>query len=125
MGLTYDATKFYGFLEKAKRFAPDEADKVLRAVGLVANTRIAQRTPVDTGRARGGWQMEHTRPSSNVGRVTISNQVPYIIYLEYGSSQKAPQGMVRITMQEIHALGILSKMAAAAIEKVIHASGAI
>lgn len=37
------------------------------------------------------------------GDVYLSNNVPYIMFLEYGSSIQAPVGMVRITLAEYQA----------------------
>lgn len=78
-------------------------------------------TPVDTGLARGGWTISVGAPApvhgdldpdaadglhaiaamdtSHSGKVSFySNDVPYIIPLEYGYSRQAPQGMVRINI---------------------------
>jgi hypothetical protein len=57
-------------------------------------TTVKRRTPVDTGQARDGWVKTET---------TISNDVPYIGVLEYGSSDQAPNGMIRITLEEVPA----------------------
>jgi hypothetical protein len=54
--------------------------------------RIQARTPVDTGNARDGW---------NIDGDAIVNFVEYIQYLEYGHSQQAPNGMVRVTLAEV------------------------
>lgn len=54
--------------------------------------RIKQRTPVDTGTARNGWFINKDGD--------IQNDVPYVIYLEMGSSDQSPKGMVRITALE-------------------------
>lgn len=47
---------------------------------------VVPRTPIDTGRARRGWQ---SRTSE------IRNSVPYIRKLEEGYSRQAPSGFVR------------------------------
>jgi hypothetical protein len=52
---------------------------------------------VDTGRARAGWRLENLDTLTTV----IVNDVEYIVKLEYGSSQQAPEGMVIITAQEM------------------------
>lgn len=54
--------------------------------------RIQARTPVDTGNARDGW---------NIDGDAIVNMVPYVQYLEFGWSQQAPNGMVRVTLAEV------------------------
>lgn len=33
--------------------------------------------------------------------IYIQNNLPYIVGLEYGRSTQSPQGMVRLTMQEV------------------------
>lgn len=54
--------------------------------------RIKDRTPVRTGRAQTGWE-------STPGRVW--NDVPYIGYLEEGTSKMSPFHMVRTTLEEL------------------------
>lgn len=79
---------------------------------------IITATPIDTGRARGGWvpsidkiKIEETNPDKTgartVARVKLEaekasgsifyliNNVYYIAYLEHGSSGQAPQGMIK------------------------------
>jgi len=94
---------------------------------------VIKMTPVDTGRAKGNWQCtigsaamsEITRndgskkdslsgsiayeeviktvpPAGNV--VWLANNVPYIRKLEYGSSNQAPGGMVRVSMDRFGAI---------------------
>jgi len=89
---------------------------------------IVERTPVDTGRARGNWFLTTNSPSSavvyldakekdsvpypnppDVSKITgresvfIVNNLPYIEALEHGHSAQAPTGMVALTMKEIEA----------------------
>jgi hypothetical protein len=47
---------------------------------------VVPRTPIDTGRARNGWQARKTG---------INNAVPYIRKLEEGYSRQAPRGFVQ------------------------------
>lgn len=71
-------------------------DKVVNEVRNEVYDRIVRRTPVDTGTARDGWVL------AQEGSVaTINNDVPYIDELEEGSSKQAPNGMVRITLEEV------------------------
>jgi hypothetical protein len=73
-----------------------------RLTGRVAREiqeRVAARTPVDTGRARAGWEMSGAGLS-----YSISNPVPYVTALEHGHSRQAPAGMVGITLAETPAL---------------------
>ena len=84
---------------------------------------IISNTPVDTGRARANWQVSFNKPIEDKldtldksGNVTISkandkilnnkvpttyyitNNLPYIMRLEYGWSKQSPAGMVRINL---------------------------
>lgn len=87
--------------------------------------RVVMKTPVLTGRARGNWQTTiNTRPGNDLdvksgdrdpiregmaalGRlrpgqiVYLTNNVPYIIFLEEGTPNIAPIGMVKTTIQEL------------------------
>jgi hypothetical protein len=100
---------------------------VVRKITFEAFKRIVLKTPVDTGRARANWGVEIGASSTTyditasdksgsatlnkslngvsawdcTGSIFFTNNVPYIGFLEYGSSKKAPQGMVRVTMEEM------------------------
>ena len=89
---------------------------------------VIKMTPVDTGRAKGNWQCTIGSPAtSEIERddgskkdslssskayeevaktvprsgnvVWLANNVPYIRSLEYGSSQQALSGMVRVSLE--------------------------
>jgi hypothetical protein len=119
---TLDLTKF---VEKTKV----KPSLIVKKIGMDMYHRIVIRTPVDTGRARANWQLtvnempsasvafgfsgkkvaegggvkESKAPNIKVGPgdvVFITNNVVYIVPLEYGHSQQAPMGMVRITIAE-------------------------
>jgi len=113
------------------------ADKLVRGLALEAQGRLVRKTPVDTGRARANWNVARTSPDRSAdrdadrsdvpaklveGRATIAefgagdrifltNALPYIPELEKGSSDQAPNGMVRVTSKELEPLK--SKIAAA------------
>lgn len=122
------------FNTEVKRVAANlTSEKVVlfhKKIALEALKRIVLKTPVDTGRARGNWQTtigklpagDKKAPNDKSGSkammagmaalaslppfsvVWISNNVPYIIFLEAGSSKQAPQGMVAVTIQELLAM---------------------
>lgn len=100
--------------------------ELLRTVGLEILKRVIQKTPVDTGRARGSWQvLIGAAPTTETGVldktgsqalqaglavlanvkafdvIYISNPVHYVVYLENGSSKQAPAGMVDVTLAEV------------------------
>lgn len=89
---------------------------------------VVLKTPVDTGRARGNWQVGIDEIPRDVLDVTdlngnstmasgskvlaglvpggfqivyIANSLPYIVPLENGHSRQAPQGMLALTIAEI------------------------
>ena len=101
---------------------------VPRKVALEVLRRVVMRTPVDTGRAKGNWQVSVGSPTlgeterkdktpkgvadiaesiptieswdaANVA-IFIMNNVPYIQRLEDGYSDQASSGMVKLTVAE-------------------------
>jgi len=97
-------------------------DKIVRKVCIDITRDLMLATPVDTGLARSNWFFGND-PISTVGTVAskngspsiqrglewaahlraggvfyIVNNVPYILKLEFGSSEQAPAGMARITV---------------------------
>lgn len=97
-------------------------DQVLRKVVLDMTGELAELTPVDTGLAKNNWfwgrerlDSVETNPDKSGaassarasafaatiqggGVFYITNNLPYIIPLEYGHSKQAPAGMARITV---------------------------
>jgi hypothetical protein len=113
-------------LAKFGQKAVDNGEKIVRKIAFDMHSRIVQRMPADTGRAKANQQISiNSLPSGSVmefdkkGNATISkgnkalasfnlgdtiflyNNVEYILPLEYGHSKRAPQGMFRITFEEI------------------------
>ena len=103
-------------------------DTVIRKSTIELFGSVIKMTPVDTGRAKGNWQcsigspitsetdrLDSAKLDSTNGSVAyadviktvkgtgnvvwLSNNVPYIQRLEYGSSKQAPSGMVRLSVQ--------------------------
>lgn len=54
--------------------------------------RVVERTPVDTGNAKKGWYKDSEG---------VHNDVPYVDILENGWSDQAPNGFVRVSLEEI------------------------
>lgn len=101
-------------------------DQAKRKIAFQLFVDIVKLTPVDTGRARGNWNIAaipitsvedfEGSPSGAASHATmkgmsilakntvgkpifITNNVPYIWVLENGSSQQAPHGMVRTAVK--------------------------
>ncbi|WP_054898924.1 MULTISPECIES: HK97 gp10 family phage protein [Pseudomonas] len=106
------------FAEQAK----EAVDASLREVIIEIGNSLIRMSPVDTGRFRGNWQFTIEAPAAGTlsaldptgaeatARIAgesilfragttafIVNNLPYAIPLEYGHSDQAPGGMVRIT----------------------------
>ena len=108
---------------------PGKAILLQKKVALEALRRLVSKTPVDTVRARGNWQVTIGEPATGqVERldingaetikeglaaiadlpayqvVWISNNVDYIERLEHGHSKQAPEGMLAVTVEELRAM---------------------
>jgi hypothetical protein len=116
-------------LAKFAEQAQEAIDEALQEVVIELGNSLIRMSPVDTGRFRGNWQfsiggppsgtLPSTDPSGNetsakiVGEsilfkagetAYIVNNLPYAIPLEYGHSDQAPGGMVRITLARFQAI---------------------
>lgn len=123
-------TKFNLELEAASKKIHGDFKQFYKAVCLEVLKRIVFRTPVDTGRARGNWQVEIGAAAAGILEVQgsegemadfsmrqgiqklsdipafsivhITNNVEYLYYLEYDKrSSQFPSGMVEITLTEM------------------------
>ncbi len=111
----------------ARNFAPQHARLAQKKLAFDMLSGVVKKTPVDTSRARGNWQLTIGNPAEGevanadargaqaviadgesgldslplFGEVWLTNNVPYIVYLEAGRSNQAPSGMVRLTIEEL------------------------
>lgn len=104
-------------------------DIVIRKVSLDLFQRIILKSPVDTGRFRGNWQVaigrvpqdtlevEDKNGTATIARTTATalgvkagdviyfvNNLPYAERLEYGWSKQAPAGVVNAALLEFDAV---------------------
>lgn len=104
--------------------AGDNAEIVVRKTALELQSSMVEMSPVDTGRFKANWQCgvgavntatdsgEDKTGAAAIGRtqaalgswkvgqtIMISNSLPYARRLEYGWSNQASGGMVRLTVQ--------------------------
>jgi len=102
----------------------DGVERLVQKGALVADESVVLGTPVDTGRARGNWIPSIGSPqrgirspdkngASTIARarqvipqykingngIFITNNISYILLLENGSSQQAPNGMAKQAIQ--------------------------
>lgn len=109
-------------LQRFAKKASAVPDQILRKVVFDITREIVQKTPVRDGYAKNNWfwgvqvvsDTEDSPSRSGSGSITraasfastvrsggvvyLTNNLPYILPLEFGSSQQAPAGMVRITV---------------------------
>lgn len=104
-----------------------QLDRVVRGLALRALRGFVLKSPVRSGRFRGNWQVALGAPSNSYDwdltdagggstvaagadalkaykggiSIWITNHLPYAVRLEYGWSQQAPAGMVRVTIAEL------------------------
>jgi hypothetical protein len=115
--------------EFTNKMLPHELVVFHKKLVLQALRGIVKRTPVDTGRARGNWQVTIGSPASDIvdgtdksGGTTIAqglatvvglrpfsivwltNNLPYAVSLEGGWSGQAPVGMVAVTIAELQTM---------------------
>lgn len=138
--ITLDVEGFRKWTEAAiKELKREDAKLFLRKMALDFVRRVSEKTPVDTGRARAGWQTllvdegmtpQISGPNVKPGAVAegldegswreggffggdqfieVVNGVEYIISLEYGRSDQAPAGMMRVTFVELKQKKMMSK----------------
>lgn len=117
--------------------AKGRADLIARKAVIELVKSVVLKSPVDTGRFRANWQVSYGKPNVTTSEDTdrsggvaiargtslglsfpmgqtfwIANGLPYALPLEYGHSQQAPQGMVRLSKAEFEAQ--VAKIATAA-----------
>lgn len=103
--------------------ATEAIDASLREIVIELGGSLIRMSPVDTGRFRGNWQfsvdapaggtLDEVDPSGSAATARligdsiafragesafIVNNLPYAIPLEFGHSDQAPGGMVRVTV---------------------------
>lgn len=99
---------------------------ITRKVALEALVRVVQKSPVDTGRFRGNWNVAvgtadasaakspdpsggstlsagsaQITGSTGLQPIFVTNSLPYASELERGTSTQAPRGVVAVTAAEI------------------------
>jgi len=124
-GMKFDTSKIERFFVRLpEELGRKEGPAYVKRVIFEAFNRIVKRTPVDTGRARAGWQIDQSKIKSQM-MAEIINNVPYIVFLEFGRSGQAPQGMVRITLNELVSTGLVSSEGATALFNAARTAGAV
>lgn len=92
MRMTFDCN----IQELAKGLGLDVEDVVAK-LALDALDELQITTPVDTGRARAGWNMNQVTPD----HAQVVNNVEYIVRLNEGHSKKAPAMFVEAALDKV------------------------
>ncbi len=118
-----------GLVQLGKEMVTEGLADLMADTARQALRGVVGRSPVDTGRFRGNWQVVSdpaaAKPSATVdkegsatiaagdaaiaaavaadphGRICIANPLRYAGLIEYGSSKQAPLGVVEITAAEV------------------------
>ena len=127
--ISNNAADFSNALTALADHTTGSIEKVIRKAFIDLYRSIVEKTPVDTGRAKASWGLSthHTNDeasenmtpeeavqvvSDNISdftfkaqddQVIIYNNLEYIEYLENGTSQQAPSGMVSLSLVEFTA----------------------
>lgn len=86
-------------------------------VNLTADAPNASVKAVSEGKQAGDFEERLGR--GPIQFITLINGVHYIVFLEFGSSDQAPAGMVRLTMRELQMGGEVDKAMLEELEKTI------
>ena len=123
------AREFAVDLKKFGEVTEDQATTIFRKIAIDLDSRIVLGTPVDQGRARGNWFPSLNSPSNAVDQnafdksggkaiadltskassaklgdtLWMTNNLPYILPLENGSSKQAAEGMVDVNLNAVAA----------------------
>lgn len=118
-------------------YHPQQTQNALKKTVLTVQKKVAfqlldgiiNMTPVQTGRARGNWQVALGTPNVSMdwekkdrsgggtiaagsvvisslqdyGTIYLTNNLPYILPLENGHSRQAPAGMVQVSLDRVAA----------------------
>ena len=110
---------------KVLKKAGDKWPLLIKKVAVDLGRKVVQGSPVDTGRFKSNWVYGNgtintaTTDATNIDAMVgitagvetwtpgaiiyITNSLPYARRLEYGWSKQAPQGMVRLAVQDFKA----------------------
>lgn len=95
MRISVDTRAVAGLLDDFK----DEASKHFDIAVMNAYLQLRKSTPIDTGEARDGWEMDRAVSVDDIARIT--NDVEHIVDLNRGTSQQAPRFFVESTLMRL------------------------
>ena len=88
-------------LEQARDNLSQNRREYARGLSARVMNRVKERTPVDTGRARAGWNGEiGVEEEGEVTKISTTNEVDYIAFLEFGTTRTPARAMVRSSLSQ-------------------------
>lgn len=112
-------------ITKAKNKYKVDATNILRKLALDILAEIVKRNPVDTGRSRANWNLSIVQPDftttsstipshveltatslKGLPKIYIANGLDYVRELEFGRSDQAPSGFIRLAVQSVVSKGV-------------------
>jgi len=94
--LSLDVVNFKQELARIEKEAIELANSDIELQAEYATNQLRVVTPVDTGEARSGWELE--KYGNNL---TIVNDVEHVVYLNNGHSKQAPKYFIEQVLQTI------------------------
>jgi HK97 gp10 family phage protein len=91
-------------LERANSGVDQKRQEFVRELTRRLMQRVIDRTPVDTGRAQAGWNegIGQEEDDGESTQISVTNDVEYINFLEFGTSKMQATAMVRSSMNQTH-----------------------
>lgn len=102
ISIRVDASQVLGRLENARSGVDFSRQEYVRKLAQILMQRVIDRTPVDTGRARAGWQggLGQVENEGETTTFSVTNDVEYIAFLEFGTTRMQARAMVRSSMNQ-------------------------
>jgi hypothetical protein len=96
--IKFDISDLVDNIKKDLEITEKQLVDLQKKVTLDVEADLVLATPVDTGRARQGWEV--TTPQKFGDDGVIENSVPYIEVLNNGHSKQSPAGFIETIVQK-------------------------
>ena len=87
----------------ARKAAPAARRRLADQLIEATRSEVLRETPVRTGRLRDGWATAETKSddADTRSRRSLTNDVPYVTYVEYGTRRTPPRFAVRRGLRRV------------------------
>ncbi|MBL4884417.1 MAG: HK97 gp10 family phage protein [Planctomycetaceae bacterium] len=102
ISIEVDAEQVMFRLNDAQYNLAQKRQEFVRELTRRLMSRVIERTPVDTGRAQSGWNggVGEEQDNDLTTMISVTNDVEYIGFLEFGTSRMPARAMVRSSMSQ-------------------------